>query len=40
MSNPEADARFFELRESGYAGPIDQGGNAVEDLDQWIREHS
>ncbi len=22
----EADARFFDLRESGYTGPIDQDG--------------
>jgi hypothetical protein len=40
MSNPEADAKFLELRESGYEGPIDQDGNPVEDLDQWISEHS
>ena len=40
MSNPEADARFFDLRESGYEGPIDQDGNAVEDPGQWIKEHS
>jgi hypothetical protein len=26
-----ADTRFFELRESGYAGPINQDGNAVTD---------
>jgi hypothetical protein len=25
----EADQRFFNLRESGYTGPIDQDGNAV-----------
>ena len=25
----EADKKFFELRESGYTGPIDQKGNAV-----------
>lgn len=25
----EADRKFFELRESGYTGPIDQDGNAV-----------
>jgi hypothetical protein len=23
------DTRFFDLRESGYRGPIDQDGNAV-----------
>lgn len=36
----EQDAKFFDLRESGYTGPVDQDGNAVEDLAQWIREHS
>ena len=25
----ESDTRFFDLRESGYAGPIDRDGNAV-----------
>lgn len=25
----EADRRFFDLRESGYRGPIDQDGNKV-----------
>ena len=25
----DADKRFFDLRESGYAGPIDQDGNAT-----------
>jgi hypothetical protein len=35
-----ADKRFFDLRESGYKGPIDQDGQPVEDLDQWIKEHS
>jgi hypothetical protein len=25
----ETDRRFFDLRESGYTGPIDQDGNAV-----------
>lgn len=34
------DKKFFDLRESGFTGPIDQGGNAVEDLDRWIEEHS
>jgi hypothetical protein len=24
-----ADKRFFDLRESGYTGPIDQGGRKV-----------
>ena len=27
----DADKRFFDLRESGYTGPIDQGGYAVAD---------
>jgi len=35
-----ADTRFFDLREGGYTGWIDQDGNAVEDLDQWIEDHS
>lgn len=26
----EADRKFFDLRESGYTGPIDQGGNKAE----------
>jgi len=34
------DKKFFDLRESGYKGPIDHNGNAVEDLDQWIEDHS
>lgn len=25
----EADKRFFDLRQSGYTGPIDQDGNAT-----------
>jgi hypothetical protein len=25
----EADKRFFDLRESGYTGPVDQDGNAT-----------
>jgi hypothetical protein len=25
----EADRRFFDLRESGYAGPVDQDGRKV-----------
>lgn len=33
-----ADEKFFELRESGYTGPIDQDGNAVQDVDQWIEQ--
>jgi hypothetical protein len=35
-----ADSKFFDLRESGFEGPIDQDGNAVEDMDQWIKDHS
>lgn len=34
------DKKFFDLRESGYKGPVDQDGNAVEDLARWIRDHS
>jgi hypothetical protein len=34
------DKRFFALRESGYKGPIDHNGQPVEDLDQWIEDHS
>jgi hypothetical protein len=32
-NEPESpkDKRFFDLRESGYAGPIDPDGNAVND---------
>ncbi|HEY9411751.1 MAG TPA: hypothetical protein VIP77_19385, partial [Jiangellaceae bacterium] len=41
--NPEypdtADGRFFQLRDSGYTGPIDQDGYRVDDLDAWIEEH-
>ena len=35
-----ADKRFFDLRESGYTGPVDHNGNSVDDLDQWIKDHS
>lgn len=35
-----ADKKFFDLRESGYKGPVDHNGNAVEDMAQWIRDHS
>ncbi|HEX3962415.1 MAG TPA: hypothetical protein VHZ03_38270 [Trebonia sp.] len=35
-----ADSKFFDLRESGETRPIDQGGNVVEDMDQWIKDHS
>lgn len=34
----ESDTRFFDLRESGFTGPIDQDGNRVDDLDEWIAE--
>jgi hypothetical protein len=34
----EADKRFFDLRESGYTGPIDQDGKRVDDVDEWIKE--
>jgi hypothetical protein len=33
-----ADEKFRDLRESGYKGPIDQDGNAVADVDEWIDE--
>lgn len=36
----KADEKFFELRNSGWKGPIDQDGNKVDDLDAWIAEHS
>ena len=36
----EADKRFFDLREGGYTGPIDNNGMPVDDLDQWIADHS
>lgn len=35
-----ADKKWRALRESGYAGPVDHNGEAVEDMDQWIRDHS
>jgi hypothetical protein len=34
-----ADRRFFDLREAGYRGPIDQDGNKVDDLDAWMTNH-
>ncbi len=34
----EADERFFDLRESGYKGPIDQDGHRVDDLEMWMDE--
>lgn len=33
-----ADTRFFDLRESGYTGWIDQDGYPVTDPDAWIAE--
>ena len=35
-----ADKKWRALRESGYKGPVDHNGNAVEDMDQWIKDHS
>jgi hypothetical protein len=35
-----ADANWQALRESGYTGPVDHNGNAVDDMDQWIKDHS
>ena len=34
------DKKFFDLRESGYKGPIDRNGNKVDDLDEWIKDNS
>ena len=34
------DKKFFDLRESGWTGPIDHNGNKVEDLEKWIKDHS
>jgi len=31
----ERDKKFFDLREGGYTGWIDQDGNAVDDVDEW-----
>lgn len=36
----EASQKLFDLRESGYDGWVDKDGNAVEDVDQWIKDHS
>jgi hypothetical protein len=30
------DKKFFDLRESGWKGPIDHNGNAVEDEGSWL----
>jgi hypothetical protein len=37
--SPETDeeTRFFDLRESGYRGPIDQDGNRVDEF-EWIEK--
>ena len=34
------DKRFFDLRESGYTGPVDHNGQPVEDMGKWIEDHS
>jgi hypothetical protein len=34
------DEKFFDLRQSGEARPIDHNGNVVEDQAKWIAEHS
>jgi hypothetical protein len=41
-SKPETanDKKFFDLRESGETRPIDHTGRVVEDMDQWIADHS
>jgi hypothetical protein len=39
-SETAKDKKFFDLRESGYEGPIDHNGNTVADLLQWIKDHS
>ena len=36
----ERDAKFFHLRSSGYRGPIDQDGNAVNSLTPTARAHA
>lgn len=35
-----ADDKFWALRNSGYKGPVDHNGEPVDDMDQWIRDHS
>jgi hypothetical protein len=30
------DKRFFDLRESGYEGPVDHNGNPVDDMGGWL----
>jgi hypothetical protein len=34
------DTRFFDLRESGYDGWIDQDGYPVHDKEAWMNEHA
>lgn len=34
----ERDQKFFDLRESGYEGPVDRNGDPVDDMDEWIRD--
>lgn len=34
------DRKFFDLRQAGETRPIDHNGNVVEDLGQWIEDHS
>jgi hypothetical protein len=34
------DEKFFDLRESGETRPIDHNGNVVDDMAQWIKDHS
>ncbi|HEY3002207.1 MAG TPA: hypothetical protein VGJ44_07630 [Kribbellaceae bacterium] len=38
LPETEADRRFFDLRESGYTGWIDQDGYPVFDLDAWYAQ--
>ena len=33
------DKKFFDLRESGYKGPIDQNGSKVDNLNKWIKKY-
>lgn len=35
----DADVRFFELRETGYGGWIDQDGYPVDDLATWVADN-
>jgi hypothetical protein len=36
----DAEKKWYDLRNAGYDGWVDHNGNAVEDLDQWIKDHS